>query len=217
MSEWRDVIAAGRRRHPRSTATTSLRCDARAGTRYVTIPQLGRRPHRHLDGKADQPRGLRGLDAEGAPSPARRRAISPNEPRRHGLRSRGPRVRPRPEPRPACDQTARLSTRRFCAGSFEGPTGGAQIEQFLNVGAVFDSLKCADIPNFRLPIPPIAGPAPHRRNPRRARRQDRAEPPDERDPRGERLGPSSGRGSSTMRQPGGRSAAWTRSPNSSTG
>jgi type I restriction enzyme S subunit len=29
-----------------------------------------------------------------------------------------------------------------------------QIGKFLNVGAVFDSLKCADIPNFRLPIPP---------------------------------------------------------------
>jgi len=31
----------------------------------------------------------------------------------------------------------------------------AQIERFLNVGAVFDSLKCADIPKFRLPIPPM--------------------------------------------------------------
>jgi type I restriction enzyme S subunit len=31
-----------------------------------------------------------------------------------------------------------------------------QIGKFLNVGAVFDSLKCADIPNFRLPIPPFA-------------------------------------------------------------
>ncbi|MBZ5644564.1 MAG: restriction endonuclease subunit S [Acidobacteriia bacterium] len=31
-----------------------------------------------------------------------------------------------------------------------------QIRRFLNVGAVFDSLKCADIPNFRLPIPPIS-------------------------------------------------------------
>ena len=29
-----------------------------------------------------------------------------------------------------------------------------QVGKFLNVGAVFDSLKCADIPNFRLPIPP---------------------------------------------------------------
>ena len=31
-----------------------------------------------------------------------------------------------------------------------------QIGKFLNVGAVFDSLKCADIPNFRLPVPPLA-------------------------------------------------------------
>jgi type I restriction enzyme S subunit len=31
-----------------------------------------------------------------------------------------------------------------------------QIGKFLNVGAVFDSLKCADIPNFRLPVPPFA-------------------------------------------------------------
>src|SRR5262249_8306552 len=30
-----------------------------------------------------------------------------------------------------------------------------QIGTFINVGAVFDSLKCADIPNFRLPIPPL--------------------------------------------------------------
>ena len=30
-----------------------------------------------------------------------------------------------------------------------------QIGKFLNVGAIFDSLKCADIPNFRLPIPPL--------------------------------------------------------------
>lgn len=31
-----------------------------------------------------------------------------------------------------------------------------QIGKYLNVGAVFDSLKCADIPNFRLPVPPFA-------------------------------------------------------------
>jgi len=30
-----------------------------------------------------------------------------------------------------------------------------QIGKFLNVGAVFDSLKCADIPNFELPVPPF--------------------------------------------------------------
>src|SRR6266542_3365617 len=31
-----------------------------------------------------------------------------------------------------------------------------QIGTFLNVGAVFDSLKCADLPNFRFRIPPVA-------------------------------------------------------------
>lgn len=30
-----------------------------------------------------------------------------------------------------------------------------QVGKFLNVGAVFDSLKCADIPKFELPIPPM--------------------------------------------------------------
>jgi type I restriction enzyme S subunit len=29
-----------------------------------------------------------------------------------------------------------------------------QIAKFNNVGAVFDSLKCADVPNFELPVPP---------------------------------------------------------------
>jgi type I restriction enzyme S subunit len=35
------------------------------------------------------------------------------------------------------------------------PQWWEQIEIFLNVGAVFDSLRCADIPKFRLVIPPI--------------------------------------------------------------
>lgn len=34
------------------------------------------------------------------------------------------------------------------------PDWWAEIEKYNNVGAVFDSLKCADVPNFRLPIPP---------------------------------------------------------------
>lgn len=34
------------------------------------------------------------------------------------------------------------------------PEWWAEIEKYNNVGAVFDSLKCADVPNFRLPIPP---------------------------------------------------------------
>ena len=37
-----------------------------------------------------------------------------------------------------------------------GPEWWAQVEKYLNAGAVFDSLKCADIPEFRLPIPPLS-------------------------------------------------------------
>jgi type I restriction enzyme S subunit len=36
-----------------------------------------------------------------------------------------------------------------------GPAWWQQIGSFINVGAVFDSLKCADIPQFQLPIPPL--------------------------------------------------------------
>ena len=35
------------------------------------------------------------------------------------------------------------------------PVWWEQINKFMNVGAIFNSLKCADIPNFELPIPPI--------------------------------------------------------------
>ena len=35
------------------------------------------------------------------------------------------------------------------------PSWWGQIDKFINVGAVFDSLKCADVPNFELPIPPL--------------------------------------------------------------
>jgi type I restriction enzyme S subunit len=31
-----------------------------------------------------------------------------------------------------------------------------QVGTFINVGAVFDSLRCADIPNFKIPLPPLA-------------------------------------------------------------
>jgi type I restriction enzyme S subunit len=37
-----------------------------------------------------------------------------------------------------------------------GPLWMEQVGAFINVGSVFDSLKCRDIPNFRLPIPPLA-------------------------------------------------------------
>lgn len=36
-----------------------------------------------------------------------------------------------------------------------GPHWWEQVGTFINVGAVFDSLKCADIPNFRMPLPPL--------------------------------------------------------------
>ena len=36
-----------------------------------------------------------------------------------------------------------------------GPEWWEQIGKFLNVGAVFDSLRCADVPNFELSIPPL--------------------------------------------------------------
>ena len=35
------------------------------------------------------------------------------------------------------------------------PSWWGQINKFMNVGAVFNSLKCADVPNFELPVPPI--------------------------------------------------------------
>ena len=37
----------------------------------------------------------------------------------------------------------------------QGPEWWEQVGKFINVGAVFDSLKCADIPHFQLPIPPL--------------------------------------------------------------
>jgi type I restriction enzyme, S subunit len=36
-----------------------------------------------------------------------------------------------------------------------GPQWWEQVGKFINVGAVFDSLKCADIPKFQLRIPPL--------------------------------------------------------------
>ena len=36
----------------------------------------------------------------------------------------------------------------------QSPAWWREIGKYLNVGAVFDSLKCADVPNFELPIPP---------------------------------------------------------------
>ncbi len=35
------------------------------------------------------------------------------------------------------------------------PAWWQQVEKFMNVGAVFNSLRCADVPNFELPVPPF--------------------------------------------------------------
>jgi len=43
---------------------------------------------------------------------------------------------------------------KFLRWLVRSPAWWEQIQQFLNVGAVFDSLKCREIPEFELPIPP---------------------------------------------------------------
>ena len=45
---------------------------------------------------------------------------------------------------------------RFLRWLVRGPEWWQQIQRHLNVGAVFDSLRCADIPRFELTIPPLA-------------------------------------------------------------
>ncbi|WP_062788817.1 restriction endonuclease subunit S [Novosphingobium capsulatum] len=50
-------------------------------------------------------------------------------------------------------QTVAPSFLRWLASS---PYWWDQIAKFNNVGAIFDSLRCADVPNFELPIPPIS-------------------------------------------------------------
>jgi type I restriction enzyme S subunit len=37
-----------------------------------------------------------------------------------------------------------------------GPDWWEQVGKFINVGAVFESLKCAEIPHFKVPLPPLA-------------------------------------------------------------
>lgn len=44
--------------------------------------------------------------------------------------------------------------RKFLRWLTRGPQWWDEVRKFINVGAVFDSLKCADIPNFRLRLPP---------------------------------------------------------------
>ncbi|ABE43872.1 restriction endonuclease subunit S [Polaromonas sp. JS666] len=44
---------------------------------------------------------------------------------------------------------------QFLRWLLNGPDWWEQVSKFINVGAVFDSLRCRDIPNFELTIPPI--------------------------------------------------------------
>lgn len=44
---------------------------------------------------------------------------------------------------------------RFLRWLLKGPEWWNQVSKFINVGAVFDSLRCRDIPNFELTIPPL--------------------------------------------------------------
>ncbi len=44
---------------------------------------------------------------------------------------------------------------QFLRWLVRSPAWWNQVSAFINVGAIFDSLKCADIPNFCLPIPPM--------------------------------------------------------------
>ena len=43
----------------------------------------------------------------------------------------------------------------FLRWLLRGPEWWDQVSKFINVGAVFDSLRCRDIPNFELTIPPL--------------------------------------------------------------
>ena len=45
---------------------------------------------------------------------------------------------------------------RFLRWLVRGPDWWGQVAKFINVGAVFDSLRCRDIPNFELTVPPLA-------------------------------------------------------------
>ena len=69
-----------------------------------------------------------------------------------------------------------------------GPEWWEQINKFINVGAVFDSLKCAERPQLRIAHTPNPRTTRHRSHPRHAGRPDRPEPADERDAGGDGTG-----------------------------
>jgi type I restriction enzyme, S subunit len=45
---------------------------------------------------------------------------------------------------------------KFLRWLLRSPAWWQQVDKFINVGAVFDSLKCKEIPEFHLPIPPMS-------------------------------------------------------------
>jgi len=45
---------------------------------------------------------------------------------------------------------------QFLRWALRGPLYEAEVRKYLNVGAVFDSLNCRDIPLFEIPVPPIS-------------------------------------------------------------
>lgn len=44
----------------------------------------------------------------------------------------------------------------FLRWALRGPLYNAEVQRLLNVGAVFDSLNCSDIPKIRIPVPDLA-------------------------------------------------------------
>jgi len=44
---------------------------------------------------------------------------------------------------------------RYLRWALRGPLYQEQVRKYLNVGAIFDSLNCADIPKFEIPVPPM--------------------------------------------------------------
>ncbi len=49
----------------------------------------------------------------------------------------------------------KLVLQEFLRWLINGPDWWEQVSKYINVGAVFDSLRCRDIPNFELTVPPI--------------------------------------------------------------
>jgi len=51
--------------------------------------------------------------------------------------------------------TGEVTAPEYLRWLVSGPLWWDQISTFINVGAVFESLRCADVPKFTLPIPPL--------------------------------------------------------------